>query len=96
MSFASSLASQLVLAPIALPALAAPLAVLLMLRRRAAGVAVSFASCVAVLGVAIALLVLSADGTVRTYEVGDWPAPFGIVLVLDRLSAIMLTRRRWL
>ena len=58
MSFASSLASQLVLAPIALPALAAPLAVLLMLRRRAAGVAVSFASCVAVLGVAIALLVL--------------------------------------
>ena len=91
MSFASSLASQLVLAPIALPALAAPLAVLLMLRRRSAGVAVSFASCLAVLGVAIALLVLSADGTVRTYEVGDWPAPFGIVLVLDRLSAIMLT-----
>ena len=24
------------------------------------------------------------------YRLGDWPAPFGIVLVLDRLSALML------
>jgi formate hydrogenlyase subunit 3/multisubunit Na+/H+ antiporter MnhD subunit len=27
---------------------------------------------------------------VRTYQLGNWPAPFGIVLVLDRLSALML------
>lgn len=26
----------------------------------------------------------------RVYRVGDWPAPFGIVLVVDRLSALML------
>ena len=26
----------------------------------------------------------------RVYRLGDWPAPFGIVLVLDRLSALML------
>ena len=91
MSLAPSLITQLVLAPVVLPALAAPLAVLLLVRRRTAGLVVSFASCFALLGVAIALLILSADGTVRTYEVGDWPAPFGIVLVLDRLAAIMLT-----
>jgi multicomponent K+:H+ antiporter subunit D len=24
------------------------------------------------------------------YALGNWPAPFGIVLVLDRLSALML------
>ena len=26
----------------------------------------------------------------NVYRLGDWPAPFGIVLVLDRLSALML------
>jgi multicomponent K+:H+ antiporter subunit D len=35
-------------------------------------------------------LAASDDGTIRTYELGTWPAPFGIVLVIDRLSAIML------
>jgi hypothetical protein len=29
-------------------------------------------------------------GALRVYRVGDWPAPFGIVLVIDRLSALML------
>jgi multicomponent K+:H+ antiporter subunit D len=33
---------------------------------------------------------LAGDGAIRPYELGDWPAPFGIVLVLDRLSALML------
>jgi multicomponent K+:H+ antiporter subunit D len=44
------------------------------------------------LGLLLALkLALDAnDGEVRVYRVGDWPAPFGIVLVVDRLSALML------
>jgi multicomponent K+:H+ antiporter subunit D len=25
----------------------------------------------------------------RVYALGDWPAPFGIVLVVDRLAAAM-------
>jgi multicomponent K+:H+ antiporter subunit D len=29
-------------------------------------------------------------GALRVYRVGDWPAPFGIVLVVDRLAALML------
>jgi multicomponent K+:H+ antiporter subunit D len=38
-----------------------------------------------------AQLVLQADsGDIRVYRVGDWPAPFGIVLVIDRLGALML------
>jgi len=36
------------------------------------------------------LLLRSADGTIGVYQLGDWPAPYGIVLVVDRLSAIMI------
>jgi multicomponent K+:H+ antiporter subunit D len=32
----------------------------------------------------------AAGGTLAVYRVGDWPAPYGIVLVVDRLSAMML------
>ena len=53
MSVVSSVAHHLVLAPIALPALAAPLVVLLLLRRRSLGLAVSFASSIALIGVAL-------------------------------------------
>jgi multicomponent K+:H+ antiporter subunit D len=40
--------------------------------------------------VTVGLYALATDGTVRPYFLGAWPAPFGIVLVLDRLSATML------
>ena len=33
---------------------------------------------------------IAGDGVPRPYRLGDWPAPFGIVIVLDRLSATML------
>lgn len=36
------------------------------------------------------LLNLSLDGSYRFYQLGNWQAPFGIVLVLDKLSALML------
>jgi len=32
----------------------------------------------------------AAGGEIRAYLVGDWPAPFGIALVVDRFSALML------
>lgn len=41
-------------------------------------------------GMAMALVWRAMDGQPVTYRLGDWPAPFGIVLVLDRLSALML------
>lgn len=36
------------------------------------------------------LLLESGTGVIQSYEIGAWPAPFGIVLVLDRLAAIMV------
>uniref|UniRef100_UPI003FD3F848 proton-conducting transporter transmembrane domain-containing protein n=1 Tax=Pseudomonas indica TaxID=137658 RepID=UPI003FD3F848 len=36
------------------------------------------------------LLVQAGDGQVQVYALGDWRAPFGIVLMFDRLSALML------
>ena len=35
-------------------------------------------------------VVQAAGGALAVYRVGDWPAPYGIVLVVDRLSAMML------
>jgi multicomponent K+:H+ antiporter subunit D len=32
----------------------------------------------------------AAGGELAVYRVGDWPAPYGIVLVVDRLGAMML------
>ncbi len=37
------------------------------------------------------VLLLSASKAMSVYAIGGWSAPFGIVLVLDRLTAIMLT-----
>jgi len=42
------------------------------------------------LGLALLLLRHADTGALAVYRLGDWPAPFGIVLVVDRLSALML------
>src|SRR5690606_9711165 len=55
--------------------------------------ALSLGSCLALVALATLLLVDAArgDGAAATvYRIGDWPARFGIVLVVDRLSALML------
>ncbi|PKO33605.1 MAG: monovalent cation/H+ antiporter subunit D [Betaproteobacteria bacterium HGW-Betaproteobacteria-7] len=82
--------SHWIIFPILLPALMAP--ILLMGARFDLVLAriFSLATCVALLGVAIRLFLAASDGAVLTYDLGNWPAPFGIVLVLDRLSALML------
>ncbi len=88
---------HLVIAPVAVPLLAGAMMVLVGERRRALKAAIGLASAFALLAVAIALLRV-ADGAApggggavaRVYRLGDWPSLFGIVLVLDRLSALML------
>ena len=85
-----TLLDHLVIAPVVIPATVAPLALLAMRRRRRVGVALSLAGCAAMLAAALALFGIAQDDAIRAYPLGDWPAPFGIVLVLDRLSATML------
>ena len=75
--------------PVVVPLLAAALALLL---ARYPGVqrVVSVLAIGAVLAVSVALLLLAdADGAVAV-AVGDWPVPQAVVLVVDRLSALML------
>lgn len=52
--------------------------------------AVSVVATILLLFVTIALLRQADSGEITYYALGDWQAPFGIVLVLDRLSALML------
>jgi multicomponent K+:H+ antiporter subunit D len=52
--------------------------------------ALSLVSALLGLGVALLLALDASHGELRTYRLGDWPAPFGIVLVIDRLAALML------
>ncbi len=82
--------SHLAIAPILLPLCAGIL--LLMLRhldirlRRA----LALAAVLAQIGVALALTRAVADGAILSYALGDWPAPYGIILVADRLAVWML------
>jgi multicomponent Na+:H+ antiporter subunit D len=75
----------LIVASLLLPVIGA--IVSLALRGHAAPVVVT-----AVLGFAsaIALVATTADGSVEALHVGNWPAPFGIVLVADGFAALML------
>lgn len=81
---------HLVIAPILLPMLAGIAAILIGERSRALTIATGFASVIGLVVLAAALLVLSDAPVARAYRLGDWPALFGIVLVLDRLAALML------
>src|SRR5690606_11212721 len=51
---------------------------------------ISLAGAVALLVVSLALLARVSDGTILVAQMGDWPAPFGITVVIDVLAAIML------
>ncbi len=85
-----SLAAHLPVLPVVIPALAAPVALLVMRRRRMLAIGIALASCLSLLACALALMAGAMDGTITAYALGNWPAPFGIVLVVDRLAAMML------
>lgn len=85
-----TLADHLPILPVIVPALAAPVALLVMRRRRALAVGIAFVSCLIQLGLALLLMARVSGGEIFAYALGAWPAPFGIVLVADRLAALML------
>jgi multicomponent K+:H+ antiporter subunit D len=76
--------------PIVIPLFAAGAIVALPLRARRMQRALSVIATLALLPVAVWLAVRASSGDIITYALGAWPAPFGIVLQLDRLGALML------
>ncbi len=51
---------------------------------------ISFVSSILGLLTAVSYLIFASSGQISVYNLGEWAAPFGIVLVLDQLSAFML------
>ena len=82
--------SHLVIVPILLPLLAAILQLLTSRHGIRFQRALGLLSTLALIPICITLLTSTLDGSYQVYALGDWPAPFGIVLVLDRLSALLL------
>lgn len=79
-----------IIAPVVLPALAAALMVLALRGTLALQRIASLATILALNAIALGLLWSATQHGPEAYFLGDWPAPFGIVLVLDRLSALMV------
>jgi multicomponent K+:H+ antiporter subunit D len=84
--------NHLPLLPILVPLFAA--ALVLFFEHRRFGMlpqrAVAWTSMAAMLAVAVLLAAGAADGRIAVYLLGDWPARLGIVLMVDRLSALMV------
>ncbi|MEO0765684.1 MAG: monovalent cation/H+ antiporter subunit D [Pseudomonadota bacterium] len=78
------------IAPVILPALLAPFIVLAARYHIGIQRAFSVAGVVALIVISAALAWNAADGTVTIYQLGDWAAPFGIILVGDSLSTLMV------
>ena len=89
-----SLMPNLIVAPILLPLVTAALMLLLGEPRRVLKAGINVLSCAIGLAVSITLLVWvdshDAAGAVGVYLPSNWEVPFGIVLAVDRLSAMML------
>ena len=79
-----------IIVPVVLPLMCGALLVLLAGRAPALTARISIVATMALLCVTIALLIQADGGEVDAYLLGNWRAPFGISLVLDRLSALML------
>ncbi len=87
---------HLIIAPILIPFFAGALMLVYDERQRRAKLTISLVAVVASLLAAVELLVrskgseLTGNNDIGFYLLGDWAAPYGIVLVVDRLSAMML------
>ncbi|WP_120008904.1 monovalent cation/H+ antiporter subunit D [Teichococcus vastitatis] len=85
---------QLTILPILLPLLAGAAMIPLEERRARLRAGLGIGSAVLQLAVAVAIALQAhgsgGPGMVTVYRLGDWPASFGIVLVADRLAALLL------
>ena len=76
--------------PVVLPAFVGALIVLGMRHDLVLQRVASLAATAAQLLLALWLIAQAAGGEIQVYRLGNWSAPFGIVLMLDRLAAMML------
>jgi multicomponent K+:H+ antiporter subunit D len=87
---------HLIIAPILIPFFAGALMLVYDERQRRAKLTISLIAVAATLLAGIELLVrskgseLTGNNDIGFYLLGDWAAPYGIALVVDRLSAMML------
>ncbi len=79
-----------IVVPIVLPAVMAALIVLAVRHDIVLQRIFSITSTVALVAVTLSLVIFANNNNPEMYALGDWPAPFGIVIVLDRLSAMMI------
>ena len=79
-----------IIAPVVLPALLAPFIVLAARYHIGIQRVFSVAGVSALIVIAAGLFNQASDGAVLFYQLSDWAAPFGIVLVGDRLSTLMV------
>lgn len=90
----SGWSSHLVLVPILLPLLAGSTMLLFDERSRTLKAGINLAATLALMAATAWLLYIADsagfDSPLNVYLLGNWAAPFGIVLVLDKLSALML------
>ncbi|OYR24819.1 NADH-Ubiquinone/plastoquinone (complex I), various chains family protein [Brucella lupini] len=84
--------THLIVAPIILPLVTAAVLLLFDERKRKLKMAINSISTLGLIAIAITLAGMASDKApdALVYLIGNWPAPFGIVLVLDRLAALML------
>jgi len=89
---------HVIVLPVLIPLLAGTAMLFLAEARRGTRILLAVGSMVAQLAVGCLLLFLTSDEAsfiwqqgVGVYAIGGWGAPFGIVLVVDRLSAVMIT-----
>ncbi|HBQ34075.1 MULTISPECIES: monovalent cation/H+ antiporter subunit D [Brucella/Ochrobactrum group] len=84
--------THLIVAPIILPLVTAAVLLLFDERKRKLKMAINSISTLGLIAIAIMLAGMASNRApdALVYLIGNWPAPFGIVLVLDRLAALML------
>jgi multicomponent K+:H+ antiporter subunit D len=91
MSANMAFSPHLVVAPLLIPLVAGSAILLIDEKRREWKAGLGLVALLAQLVVSVVLLRHADADLPLVYRLGDWPAPFAITLVLDRLSALMVT-----
>jgi len=85
-----SIAEHIVMLPIVLPLAAGAITLVLDEERVALRAGISLGAALLLVAAAVALVGVAGGSFATVYRVGNWPAPFGIVLVVDRVAAILV------